>query len=219
MRYYPVFLNLKGKKCIVIGGGEVAERKVLSLLQAQAEVTVISPSLTEGLGFLKLHNRITHIAREYREGDLEGAFLVIAATSDEEANSRVFNEAEKRGIPVNVVDSPGLCRFIVPSVIRKGSLTIAISTSGVSPAMARTLRQEIENFLPETIEEFLLFIEETRKEVMRNIKDPQKRRETLELIGSPDCINILREKGLEEAKRFIEDILRRRIENWKNTLS
>ncbi len=219
MRYYPVFLNLKGKKCIVIGGGEVAERKVLSLLQAQAEVTVISPSLTEELGSLKIHNRITHIARKYREGDLEGAFLVIAATSDEEVNSRVFNEAEKRGIPVNVVDSPGLCRFIVPSVIRRGPLTIAISTSGVSPAMARTLRQEIENLLPETMEEFLLFIEETRKKVMRNIKDPQKRREILELIGAPECINILREKGLEEAKRFIEDILRRRIENWKNTLS
>jgi precorrin-2 dehydrogenase/sirohydrochlorin ferrochelatase len=219
MRYYPVFLNLREKKCIVIGGGEVAERKVLSLLQAHAEVTVISPSLTEELESLRLQNNITHIPREYREGDLDGAFLVIAATSDEEVNRRVFDEAEKRGILVNVVDSPGLCRFIVPSVIRREPLTIAISTSGVSPAIARTLREEIETLLPEALERLLLFIEDTRKEVLKNIHDPQQRREILELIGSPECINTLREKGFEETKKFIKDILRRKLENWKDTLS
>lgn len=199
MKYYPAFLNLKDKPCIVIGGGEVAERKIKALLDAEASVTVISPELTPSLKELSKKGRIKHISRPYKRGDLEGAFLVIAATSDMEVNRDVYEEASDR--PVNVVDVPELCTFIVPSVIRKGDLTIAISTSGTSPALARAIREQLEETIPEEIAEVL--------DLLRSLRPVLKGSpEILKRIGSRETFRILIEQGKKKAIMYIREILK-----------
>jgi precorrin-2 dehydrogenase/sirohydrochlorin ferrochelatase len=144
MSFYPICLDLAERRCVVVGGGRVAERKVLGLLSCSAQVTVISPELTGEL--LRRHNEggIRWIKREYRAGDLEQAFLVIAATDDEETQKQVFDEAAAHNLLLNVADVPHRCNFILPAAVRQGDLIIAISTAGKSPALARKLRMELE---------------------------------------------------------------------------
>jgi len=205
VRYYPVFLNLQGKRCVVIGGGEVAERKVLALLDAGAAVTVISPELTERLAGLKRAGRIEHAERRYQDGDLDGAFVVIAATSDMDVNRKVSKEAGN--IPVNVVDVPDLCTFIVPSVIKRGDLTIAVSTSGASPALSRSIREELEEFYTEEFGVFLQYLAGVRRTVTGADIPPEKRTVILKRLGSREVLQILRTEGLQEALRHVQDIL------------
>lgn len=145
MPYYPINLNLNDRCCIVIGGGRVAERKVAGLLEYGARVSVVSPELTESLAVLQRQRRIEWIRRVYRQGDLLGAFLVIAATDDREVQELIQQEAAERNILLNVVDVPERCSFILPATVRRGDLTISISTAGNSPALARNLRLELEN--------------------------------------------------------------------------
>ncbi|HLB27932.1 MAG TPA: bifunctional precorrin-2 dehydrogenase/sirohydrochlorin ferrochelatase [Dehalococcoidales bacterium] len=143
--YYPVFLNVKGRRCAVIGGGEVALRKVITLLEDGAKVTVISPELCLELASLAKEKKIKYAAREYKSGDLKGVFVAIAATDNSIINRRVAAEARKQAALVNVVDDAGESDFIAPAIIRRGEITIAISTSGQSPALARKLRVKLEN--------------------------------------------------------------------------
>ena len=142
--YYPAFLDLKGKPCVVIGGGEVAERKVEGLLACGATVTVISPRATSGIKTLAESHRLSWKSRGYAPGDLKGAFLAIAATDREEVNRSVAEEAREGRVLLNVVDVPSLCTFIAPSVVQRGEVTLAISTGGASPALARKLREGLE---------------------------------------------------------------------------
>ena len=142
--YYPVFLNVKGRHCTVIGGGQVALRKVTTLLEDGAKVTVISPDLCPELTNLSKKTEISVIHREYRKGDLEGAFVAIAATDSSIINQQVAAEAREKSVLVNVVDDAGYSDFIAPSIVRRGEITIAISTSGQSPALARKLRTKLE---------------------------------------------------------------------------
>ena len=143
-KYYPVFLNMQGQLCVVIGGGEVAERKVQALLEAGAVVTLIAPECTDGLIAMTSDSSVTWHQRTYETGDLEGAFIAIAATDDRAVNETVTKEATERNTPLNVVDVTDLCTFIAPSVIHRGPVTLAISTGGMGPALARKLRQELE---------------------------------------------------------------------------
>ncbi|RKX73234.1 MAG: bifunctional precorrin-2 dehydrogenase/sirohydrochlorin ferrochelatase [Spirochaetes bacterium] len=176
MKLYPVFLNLEGKSCTVIGGGRVAERKVRALVDSGAVVKVIAPEVSEGMELLGCEKEIAFLKREYRQGDLEGAFLVIAATNCRDTNASVYKEAEERGIPVNIVDSPEHSSFYVPSVLRRGDLCIAISTSGVLPYFAKKLRVYLEEkFYPEIaldIERLAVLRREIIAEY-RNYKDKQ----------------------------------------------
>ena len=142
--YYPLFLDVEGKLCVVIGGGQVAERKVRTLLAFGARVRVVSPKLTQGLGRLKGNEAIEHVARHYREEDSEGSLLVIAATSSRTVNRQIREDAGRAGVLVNVVDDPDLCDFLAPSIVKKDPLVIAISTSGVSPGAAKRLRKELD---------------------------------------------------------------------------
>jgi len=142
--YYPIFLNINGNKCVIVGGGKVALRKVKMLLECGAKVTVISPILHQDLVRLAQGKALRLIERDYEPGDLDGAVVVIAATDAEEVNRNVAHEAKKRGILVNVVDDPGESDFIVPSFLRRGDLTIAISTGGTSPALAKKIRTKLE---------------------------------------------------------------------------
>ena len=144
MSFYPVCLDIEGKLCVVVGGGRVAERKVLGLLACNAQVSVISPELTEELSSLHDAGSILWIEREYRPGDLKQAFLVIAATNEEETQKQVYDEAAAHNLLLNVADVPQRCNFILPATVRQGDLVISISTAGKSPALARKLRMELE---------------------------------------------------------------------------
>ena len=144
MKYYPVFLDIKDKKCVVVGGGEVAARKAERLLDCCAKVFVISPKLSPELSALKEKNLISHIATEYTGDLIHGAALIIGATDDEKTNAQISLDARGQGIPVNIVDDPQKCDFILPSVVQRGDLAIAIGTGGKSPALARYLREELE---------------------------------------------------------------------------
>ncbi|MDA8164897.1 MAG: bifunctional precorrin-2 dehydrogenase/sirohydrochlorin ferrochelatase [Desulfobacteraceae bacterium] len=150
MRYYPVNLKIAGRPCLVIGGGRVAERKVKGLLACGARVTVVSPELTPRLAALHRENRIAWHDRSYRPGDLAGAFLAIAATDDEPTQEAVQQEAEQDNILLNIADVPHRCNFILPSILSRGDLTIAVSTGGKSPALAKQIREQLEEqFGPE----------------------------------------------------------------------
>jgi precorrin-2 dehydrogenase/sirohydrochlorin ferrochelatase len=142
--YYPIFLDLTRRCCLVVGGGTVAERKVQGLLAAGADVVVVSPTLTETLRTWAVDNLLTRLQRPFRDEDVEGCALVIAATDRVEVNAHVAKTARRRGIWVNVVDTPGVCDFIAPAVLRRGPLQIAISTGGRSPMLAKRLRQGLE---------------------------------------------------------------------------
>ncbi|MFZ0887138.1 MAG: bifunctional precorrin-2 dehydrogenase/sirohydrochlorin ferrochelatase [Candidatus Binataceae bacterium] len=144
MGYIPIFLEVGGKPCIVVGGGEVAQRKVRALLEARATVTVVSPALSAELAAMARRGTIRHLARSYQRGDLRGFVLAYAATDDGAVSRQLAVEADELGIPINVADVPELCTFVAPSVIRQGDLQIAVSTSGASPAMARRIREELE---------------------------------------------------------------------------
>ena len=144
MRYYPVFLDLAGKPVIVIGGGHVAYQKMVNLVKAGAETTVVSPDLNEDMAALKAEDKFRHIEREYEVGDLEGYLLAFVATDDGAINSVVSAEARERGIWVNAVDDVPNCDFIMPGIATRGDITIAISTNGRSPALARRLRETME---------------------------------------------------------------------------
>lgn len=145
--YYPVFLRVKGRRCLVVGGGEVAQRKVEALSEAGGRVKVIAPSLTPRLSEMARACTVEAVLRPYAPGDIKGAFLVIAATDDPDTNKLVTAEARRRRVLLNVVDQPQACSFIVPSVVRRGDLTLAISTGGASPALSRRVREELEGHL------------------------------------------------------------------------
>ena len=141
--YYPVYLNLTGKKCVVIGGGPIAEDKVAKLQDAKAEVILISPTVTPALQAWAQAGDFEWQQREYQHGDLDGAFLGIASTNNREVNQEIFQEAERLAILMNVVDDPDQCTFIAPAIVQRGQVTLAISTGGASPALARKLRETL----------------------------------------------------------------------------
>ena len=143
--YYPVYLDVRDRRCVIVGGGQVAEGKIAALLESGAEVCIISPEVTGEIQGMADTGMISLEKREYRDGDLEGAFIAIAAIDDSALNERVSREATARNVPLNVVDVTHLCTFIAPSIVRKGEVTVAISTAGLSPALARKLRVELQN--------------------------------------------------------------------------
>jgi len=171
VKYYPIFLNLGGKECVVIGGGQVAWRKVKTLLKSGAIVEVISPVLCAGLTKLAAKQRIRTIERPYEEGDIQGVFLAIAATDDAKINLRIAEEAKISRVPVNIADDAAGSDFIIPSSIRRGDITIAISTSGKSPALARKIRAELEEEFGEEYNLLASLVEEVRRELkLRHLK-------------------------------------------------
>jgi len=169
--YYPVFLSINGKKCVVVGGGQVALRKVKVLLDYGADVKVISPDLCPELNRLAEDRKIDVQRKLYQPGDLKGALIVIAATDEHAINLEVVKEAKGTGILVNVVDDPGNSDFIVPSCLRRGDITVAVSTAGRSPALARKIRSRMEKDLGNEYAVLVQLIDEVRMEIKsRGIK-------------------------------------------------
>ena len=143
--YYPVYLNLRGRRCVIVGGGTVAEGKISRLLDSGADICVVSPDATLGIRQFVADGDVRWEQRKYEKGDLDGAFIAIAATNVREVNRRIFEEAEERGVMLNAVDDPPNCSFIAPSIVQRGPVTVAISTGGVSPALARKLRESLQD--------------------------------------------------------------------------
>jgi precorrin-2 dehydrogenase/sirohydrochlorin ferrochelatase len=185
-RYYPVCIDLVGKSCVVVGGGEVAERKALSLLECGAHVSVISPELTPRLEELAATGKIAIERRSYVCGDLAHCFLVIGATDSEEINCQVCAEAEKRGVLCNIVDAPSLCSFIVPSVINRGDIQIAISTNGKSPMLSRRIREHLEGVFGEEYAEFVNLLGDLREEIQESFPEEAERRKVIECLVYSD---------------------------------
>ena len=165
MALFPLFVELDGRPCVVIGGGAVAERKVAALLDAGAVVTVVSPALSPALAGLVADGRIAHVARGYTSGDLIGVALAFAATDDGAINADVAHEGRLRGVWVNAADDPAHCDAILPAVVRRGGVTVAVSTGGASPALARAVRERLERALPQAYGPLVEIAAETRREL------------------------------------------------------
>jgi len=165
MGYYPIFLDMAGRPCVVIGGGAVAEHKVEGLLQAGAHVTVVSPELTSKLDSLVSQEKVRRIARPYQAGDLKGYALAFGATDDPEVNAAVYREGRELGVWVNIADDPARCDFILPSVLRRGELVVAVATGGASPALSRAIREELEGYFTEDYATLAAIVGKVRQEL------------------------------------------------------
>lgn len=176
---FPMFVKLAGRKCLVVGGGRVAEPKIESLLGCGAEVRVVSPSVTPAIAGWWRENRLTWRSRGFQPSDLEGKFLVIAATSSAEVNQAVFRHAEACGVLCNAVDEPERCHFYYPAIVRRGDLQIAISTAGASPALASRLRGELETMIGPEYAGVVERLGSARKRLFARPMDPERRRRIL----------------------------------------
>lgn len=198
--YYPAFVRIKDKDCIVVGGGNIAERKVSALLAAGANVTVISDRITSRLSKGVQKGILKHIPRKYIKGDAKGCFLVIAATNDEDVNKQVAEDATSL---INVVDNPKMSNFIVPAVLKEGDLTIAISTGGVSPSIARSLKTYLKSCLHNDIKRYLKFLKVLRQEVFKQSIPFKTRNEFLMFSGSMQILHLLKNGGYKDAKNLV----------------
>src|SRR5215469_4854411 len=181
---FPMFVKLTGRRCLVVGGGSIAESKIQSLLAAGADLTVVSPSLTPDLAGQEARGSFTWEPRSFETSDLDEIFLVIAATSDESVNESVFQDADRRGILCNAVDQPPSCHFYFPAVVRRGPLQIAISTAGLSPSLAQRLRKQFETEFGPEYEEWLRWLGAVRGLVMQRRLDFSRRKRLLAHIAS-----------------------------------
>lgn len=207
MAYYPVFLNLSGQRCLVVGGGAVAQRKVEGLLRAGAEVRVIAPELSQALRRLAEERRIEHAARAYQPGDLSGAFLVIAATDDEDVNRSVAAEAREVGTLVNVVDEPELCSFIAPAVLQRGELQVAVSTAGAAPALGARLRDRLSEAIGPEYELVVVLLRSARALLRSERRPNRERRRILRALAASDLPERLRSGDHEGIDRLLAQTL------------
>jgi len=207
MRYFPICLRIAGRRCIVIGGGRVGERKALGLLEYGALVTVISPELTAELAALQRQGRLVWLARGYEEGDLAGAFLVIAATDDPLVQERVHAEAEAGNILLNVADVPRWCNFILPATVRRGDLSLAISTAGRSPALASRLRRDLEGWFGPEYAVLLDILGGLREQVLAGGRPHHENKEILGRLAEPQLAVWIREGHWDRVAGHIREVL------------
>lgn len=191
-KYYPVVLDVRARPCVVVGGGEIAARKVVSLLEAGAAVTVVSPAAVASIAEGAAAGRLTWRRREYQAGDLRGALLAYAATDDDALHERIAADARAAGVLLNVVDRPQWCDFIVPSIARRGDLVVAVSTSGQSPAMARRVRLDIERMLTPEYEDAIALFAGLRRHLSDRGWSFERRREVFERLLDADLLGALR---------------------------
>ncbi len=207
MKYYPVNLNIYNQNCLVVGGGGVACRKVKTLIDCGAVVTVVSPEARESIESMAESGRITLIRREYRSGDLEGKFMVIGATSDMPLNRRISADAQKRNMLCNIADVPEACNFILPAVVRRGDLIIAVSTSGKSPAFAKKLRQDLEKTFGGEYARFLDLMGAVRKRLLCEEHDPEAHKDLFETLINRGLLAMVRENQKSDIDRLLADVL------------
>jgi precorrin-2 dehydrogenase / sirohydrochlorin ferrochelatase len=210
--FYIACLKLSGRRCLVVGGGEIGLEKVEGLLACDAAVTVIAPIVEPALADHAREGSIRWEQRPYAgAGDLEGTFLVIAATDDTDVNIDVYDDAERRAMLVNVVDVPPLCNFILPAIVRSGPLAIAISTAGASPALAKRMKSEIEGQFGEPYARLAVLLNEVRGWAKGTLATYQERKEFFEGIvgGDPDPIALLRDRDLASGEQAVRELIAR----------
>ena len=205
--YFPINLNVKKQKCLVVGGGKVAERKALSLLECEADVTVVSPELTIALSQLLDQNKLKCLKRRFEMNDLQDVFLVICATNDELLNDQLANHCLEHRILVNVVDQPSKCNFFVPAVARQGALCISVSTGGVSPMLARKIKEDIEKNYGTEYSQFLDLMKEIRYEIINKYKDPEVKKKLFECLVYSDILELIKTGNDEQIRERIKQCL------------
>jgi precorrin-2 dehydrogenase len=203
--FYPVFLNLKNKRIVVVGGGAVAQRKVESLLGTGASIIVISPEVTARLDSLAKQNRIQLQRRAYAAGDCAGAALVFSATDDTGISSEVFHEATEAGALVNTADQPALCDFIMPAVVRRGDVAIAISTGGTSPGLASQLRRKIGKTIGPEYAKLAELLSGARPEIRGRVLDPTERKSLHYRILNSDILDLIKRNDIAGAERRLKE--------------
>jgi len=207
MRYYPVNLDIKDRKCLVVGGGDVGTRKVMTLLECMASVTVVSTEASEKLLKLAGSDMITLIKRSYIESDLEGMFLVICATDDEELNRQVSEDAGKFNMLCNIADRPEACNFILPALVKRGDLVIAVSTSGKSPAFAKKIRKDLEKQYGVEYADFLKLMGAIRKKLLRNSHEPEVHKPLFEKLINKDIVQLIKNNNADKINSVLFDVL------------
>jgi precorrin-2 dehydrogenase / sirohydrochlorin ferrochelatase len=206
--FYPLFADLEGRRCLVVGGGPVGTEKVEKLLEHGAVVRLVSPQITPELRRLVDAGAIAeHRARAYRSEDLEGCFLVIAATNLDAINRMVWQDAEARNLLCNVVDVPPLCNFIVPSIVRRGELALAISTGGASPVVAKHIRRELERTYGPEWEALVALLRDLRDELKERYADMPSRRDAVERLMATDVVARLRGHDPEAVRELAREVL------------
>jgi len=203
--FYIACLRLSGRRCVVIGGGDVGLEKVDGLLACDGDVTLVAPEAHPELAQLALEGSIRWEQRKYRSEDLDGALIAIAATDDTDLNIRVFEDAEARSMLVNVVDVPPLCNFILPAIVRTGPLAVAVSTAGASPALAKRMKREIAELFGEPYAMLAILLNEARGWAKATLPTYQDRKEFFESIvnGDPDPIELLRAGDLDAVRDLV----------------
>ena len=204
---YVIELDLRGRPVLVVGGGSVAERKVDRLVEAGARITIVSPELTPSLAGKVAEGVVSHEPRRFFPEDIDGQWLVFAATNDLEINHRIASLCDAQGIPVNVVNAPERCTFNVPAQLRRGHLTVSISTGGRSPALARYVRQLLEREIGEEFGELLDLLADLRPQMQERFPDvTERRRRWRRMVGS-EVLALLREHRREEAERVLQSCM------------
>jgi precorrin-2 dehydrogenase/sirohydrochlorin ferrochelatase len=207
MQYYPIHLDIQNRQCLIVGGGAVGTRKVNTLLECGARVTVVSPEPTPQLTRLASEGSITLEKRDYRSDDITGMFLVIGATDDESLNRRVSKDAERAHILCNIADRPEVCNFILPSIVRRGDLVITVSTSGKSPALAKHLRQKLEAQFGREYADFLLLMGTIRKKLLSQAHAPEAHKDLFHKLIDSNLIELMQAGKTEEINSLLYKIL------------
>lgn len=212
MLLYSLGLKIEGGRCLVVGGGSVAERKVGSLLECGACVVVVSPEFTTDLEQFEAEGRIEAVRRKFETADVDGALLVIAATDVREVNEAVAGACRAKNIPVNVVDVPDLCTFYVPASVRRGGLQITVNTGGASPVLARQVREELEGRFGPEYAPFVELLRRLREQGQARIDDRAARYEAEKAFLASDALSLLAQGRHEEAKALVDECLARFVD-------
>ncbi len=206
MKYYPVCLDIRNRDCLVVGGGAVAFRKVKTLLACGASVTVVSPAFSSELAGIR-DDALTRVRRPYESSDVAGRFLVIGATDDEAENRKISRDAEAQNVLCNIADLPDACNFILPAIVKRGDLLLAISTCGNSPAFAKHLRKQLEKDFGEEYTEFLRLMGALRKRLLDTRHAPEEHKPLFEALINQGLLEMVKEGNTDEINRLLDDIV------------
>ena len=207
MKYYPVNLDIRNRKCLVVGGGAVGTRKVMTLLDCGAKVTVVSTDVAEKLQELSDSDIIKLEKRPFQISDLDEMFLVMGATDNQEINREIHSEAERLGILCNIADRPEDCNFILPAIVNRGDLIIAISTSGQSPAFAKKMRKDLEKKFGTEYAEFLKLMGEIRNKLLSEDHEPEAHKHLFEQLIKRDLVEMIKDRDIAAVNSSLFEIL------------
>jgi precorrin-2 dehydrogenase / sirohydrochlorin ferrochelatase len=207
MRYYPVNLDIRNRKCLVVGGGDVGTRKVMTLLECGATVVVVSPAVTAKIEELSNNTLIKLEKRGFKPTDLHQMFLVVGATDNPELNRQIHSGAERLGMLCNIADRPEVCNFILPAIVNRGDLIIAISTSGKSPAFAKKIRKDLEKEFGTEYEEFLKLMGRIRNKLLSQDHEPEVHKPLFENLIQRNLVKMIKDRDIAAVDSLLFEIL------------